>query len=54
MRCYHFVETAFGYAAVAFSVEPFRLLETRLPRTDINLLCQPFDERSWQIVIFHS
>lgn len=49
MNRYQIVETAFGYGAVAFSVEPFKLLEIKLPQADIDALCQPFEELSWQI-----
>ncbi|MBC2712387.1 MAG: MGMT family protein [Desulfosarcina sp.] len=49
MNRYQIVETAFGYGAVAFSVEPFRLLEIKLPQTDIHALCQAFDDAFWLI-----
>ena len=49
MNCYHIVETAFGYSAVAFSAEPFKLVEIRLPTSDLDELCQPFDEAYWRI-----
>jgi methylated-DNA-[protein]-cysteine S-methyltransferase len=54
MNRYRIVETAFGYGAVAFSVEPFRLLEIKLPCADIQTLCQLFDDRFWQIDHNHS
>ncbi len=53
MNRYQIAATAFGYAAVAFSVEPFRLLEIKLPQADMHALCQPFDERYWQIDNHH-
>ena len=53
MNRYQIVETVFGYGAVAFSVEPFRLLEIKLPQADIHSLCQPYDERFWQIDNHH-
>jgi methylated-DNA-[protein]-cysteine S-methyltransferase len=49
MSHYRIAETAFGYAAVAFEPDPFRLLEIRLPQADFNAANQPFDERSWPI-----
>jgi len=49
MNRYQIVETAFGYAALAFAVDPFRLVEVRLPQPDLDALCRPFDERRWQI-----
>ena len=49
MNRYQLVDTAFGYGAVAFSVDPFGLLEIKLPQADIHALCQPFDELFWQI-----
>ncbi|BBO72023.1 methylated-DNA--protein-cysteine methyltransferase [Desulfosarcina alkanivorans] len=53
MNRYRIVETAFGHAALAFSVEPFRLLEVKLPQADIDSLCQPFDSLCWQIDAHH-
>ena len=53
MNRYQIVETAFGYGAVAFSMEPFRLLEIKLPQADIDALCQPFDVLYWQIDEHH-
>jgi len=53
MNHYQIVETAFGYGAVAFSVEPFRLFEIKLPQADIHSLCQPYDEQFWQIDNHH-
>ena len=49
MSHYQIVETAFGYSAVAFFVDPFTLIETKLPQADIHVLCQPFDDLYWQI-----
>ncbi len=49
MNRYQIVETAFGYGAVSFSIDPFRLLEVKLPQADIHALCQPFDDLFWQI-----
>jgi hypothetical protein len=49
MNRYQIVETAFGYGAVAFTVEPFGLLEVKLPHVDIDVLCRPFDDLYWQI-----
>ena len=54
MNRYRIVETAFGYGAVAFSMEPFRLLEVKLPQADIDALCQPFDALCWQIDNHHT
>jgi len=45
MSHYRIVETAFGYAIVAFEPDPFRILEIRLPQADLKAACQPFDER---------
>ena len=49
MNRYQIVDTAFGYGAVAFSVEPFKLVATRLPTSDLDALCRPFDEAYWRI-----
>jgi len=49
MSHYRIVETAFGYAVVAFEIDSFRLLEIRLPQSDLTAASQPFDERLWQI-----
>lgn len=49
MNRYRIVETAFGYGAVVFATEPFRLLEIKLPQTDIDALCRPLDDRFRQI-----
>ena len=38
---------------LAFSMEPFRLLEVKLPQADIDALCQPFDHLYWQIDKHH-
>jgi methylated-DNA-[protein]-cysteine S-methyltransferase len=46
---YQIVETAFGYCAVAFSAAPFKLVATRLPTSDLDALCRPFDEAFWRI-----
>jgi methylated-DNA-[protein]-cysteine S-methyltransferase len=54
MNHYQIVGTAFGYGAVAFSVEPFGLLEIKLPTSDLASLCQPFDEAYWRIDNNHS
>ena len=53
MNRYQIVETAFGYGAVAFSIQPFKLLEIKLPQADVDVLCQPFDEFFWQIDSHH-
>jgi methylated-DNA-[protein]-cysteine S-methyltransferase len=47
MSQYQLVETAFGYAALAFSIAPFRLLEVRLPRDNPDAVCHEFDARHW-------
>jgi len=49
MNCYQIINTAFGHAAMAFCDQPFGLIEVRLPSTHLDALCQPFDERGWQI-----
>jgi len=49
MNRYQIVETAFGYSAVAFSAEPFKLVEIKLPTSDLDALCRPFDEAYWRI-----
>jgi methylated-DNA-[protein]-cysteine S-methyltransferase len=49
MNRYHIVETAFGYSAVAFSAEPFKLIAIKLPTADLDALCRPFDEAYWTI-----
>lgn len=49
MNYYRIIETAFGYAAIAFCDQPFGLIEVRLPGENMDALCQPFDERGWQI-----
>lgn len=49
MNYYCIVKTAFGNAALAFRDQPFGLIEVRLPGIDLETLCQPFDERRWQI-----
>lgn len=49
MNYYCIVKTAFGNAALAFRDQPFGLIEVRLPGIDLEALCQPFDERRWQI-----
>lgn len=54
MSRYHIVKTTFGYGAVAFETDPFRMLEIKLPLADLNVLCQPFDDRGWQIDNSHS
>lgn len=54
MSRYHIVHTAFGYAALAFEIDPFRLLEVKLPYIDLDLLCQPYDDRHWQIDNTHA
>lgn len=54
MNCYQIVATAFGYAALAYAVDPFRLVEIRLPQADPEMLCRTFDERHWQIDDTHA
>ncbi|WP_372682843.1 methylated-DNA--[protein]-cysteine S-methyltransferase [Desulfosarcina sp.] len=49
MNRYQIVETAFGFGAVAFSTEPFKLVATSLPTSDLDALCRPFDEVCWRI-----
>lgn len=49
MYRYQIVDTPFGFAAVVFDVDPFRLIEVRLPRSDVRSLHHAFDERSWLI-----
>ncbi len=49
MNRYLIVDTAFGYSAVAFSVEPFKLVAIKLPTPDLDGLCRPFDEAYWRI-----
>ena len=49
MNRYLIVETAFGYSAVAFSAEPFKLVAIKLPTSDLDGLCRPFDEAYWRI-----
>ena len=49
MNYYRMIETAFGYAAVAFCKEPFGLIAVRLPTDNLDALCQPFEERGWQV-----
>jgi len=49
MNYYRIVKTAFGHTAVAFCDPPFGLLEVRLPTLSLDDLCQPFDQRGWQI-----
>ncbi len=49
MNRYLIVETAFGHSAVAFSAEPFKLLAIKLPMSDLEGLCRPFDEAYWRI-----
>ncbi len=53
MYHYQIVDTSFGFAAVVFGVDPFRLVEVRLPRTDVQSLHHAFDERSWQMSPHH-
>lgn len=53
MNCYQIVKTSFGHAAVAFCDPPFGLLEVRLPTRSLDDLCQPFDQRGWQIDHHH-
>ena len=47
MSCYQIVETAFGFAAIAFDTAPFRLREVRLPLADHQAACRRCEERSW-------
>jgi len=49
MNRYLIVETAFGYSAVAFSAEPFKLVAIKLPTSDLYGLCRSFDEAYWRI-----
>ena len=49
MNYYQIVNTSFGHIAVAFRDSPFGLIEVRLPSGNLNTLCQPLDERGWQI-----
>ena len=53
MNRYQIVETAFGYSAVAFSAEPFKLVAIKLPTSDLEALCRPFDEVYWRIDNHH-
>lgn len=53
VKRYQIVETAFGFAAVAFSIRPFRLIEIRLPQADLHRLCRPFDDWFWAIDSYH-
>lgn len=46
---YRIVETAFGFAAVAFFPAPFELVEIKLPISHLDTLCRPFDEACWRI-----
>ncbi|MGA6924352.1 MAG: hypothetical protein WBY88_01655, partial [Desulfosarcina sp.] len=46
---YRIVETAFGFAAVAFATAPFEVVEIKLPTSDLGALCLPFDEACWRI-----
>jgi len=47
MPHYQIVKTAFGFAALAFDADPFRLLEVKLPQADVLAVSEPFDDRSW-------
>jgi methylated-DNA-[protein]-cysteine S-methyltransferase len=38
---------------VAFRDRPFGLLEVRLPSSNLDAICQPFDERGWPIDPHH-
>ena len=49
MYRYQIVDTPFGFAAFAFGVDPFRLVEVILPKTDVQSLQHALDERSWQV-----
>ena len=49
MNSYLIVETAFGYGAVVFSADPFKLAAIKLPTSDLDALCRPFDEAYWRI-----
>ena len=53
MNRYQIVETDFGYSAVAFSAEPFKLIAIKLPTSDIEELCRPFDEVYWTMENHH-
>jgi methylated-DNA-[protein]-cysteine S-methyltransferase len=54
MNRYRIVETSFGYCAVAFTAEPFRLVAIKLPVSDLDALCQSFDDACWRIDNNHS
>ncbi len=49
MPSHQIVGTAFGYAALVFETDPFRLLEVRLPLADLQAVCRPFHARSWPL-----
>lgn len=53
MSHYQLVETAFGFAALAFFPEPFRLLEVRLPRDTPDAVCHDLDLNGWQMDSCH-
>jgi hypothetical protein len=50
MNRYQIVETAFGYGAVAFTIEPFGLLEVKFPQVDIDVVFASHSiDLYWQI-----
>jgi len=49
MNRYQIIDTPFGFAGLVFGVDPFRIIEVRLPITDVQSLHHDFDERSWQM-----
>ena len=49
MSHYQLVETDFGFAALAFGIDPFRLLAVRLPRDNPDAVCHEFDARQWSM-----
>ncbi len=51
---YQIVETAFGFAAVAFADQPFAIVEVKLPQGDLETLCRSFDERGWAMEPGHA
>lgn len=54
MNRYQIVETAFGFCVVAFCVDPFKLLQIKLPTSDLDDCCQPFDEGHGRIDNSHA
>ena len=49
MSHYQLVETVFGFAALAFSYNPFRLLAVELPRDTPDAVCHEFDAKRWRM-----